>query len=761
MALIDRISKLKHPGVLHDFTWPQDLATFGRYNLIYRWNGTGKTTISRLFHAIEARTAPTNYEAEVSIYGQALHGSAFSQATLPVRVFNRDFVAANVTQTPGGDVPPILVLGEGSVEKQVQIEGLRASLREANAQRDQRRTQRASDERVLDKHCVGEARVVKDALRSTGQNLYNNFDKARYQSRAEEMLNSGNGKDYRLTDDLRASLPLQLHETPKEQLAEIQYMFPNLSEISDNVVSLLETTVLSSTIQSLEHDEHLSSWVYAGINLHDSYGTMQCLFCEQTLPQDRMNRLKAHFNAAYEQFLENIDEQIGVLELAATDNASQKLPHSSQFYEDLAKDYEGALAEFSNMQQETSETLSVLADALTKKKGQVFAVSTLDHNMPRLSHDTVDALNSLVRNHNTRCDGFGAQVVASRESLAADMIAESLLEFESLKNEFQKSKSEATEASDEVVRLEQEIAQLEQEIVEHRRPAAELNEDLRKYLGHGELQLEVKDTGYVITRGGEPAQALSEGEVTAVALLYFLKSLDDRRFDKPKGVVVLDDPVSSLDANSLFLAFGFIRERTQHAGQLFILTHNFTFFRNAKNWLHHMPGQRKQEVSGRPARFYMLEWQFTTNTGQRSSTLRWLDPLLERYESEYHYLFARIFRESQNAQTTLTENYVLPNMARRLLEGFLAFRMPQISGELWSKLRNVEFDEVMKARILRFVNTHSHSDVIGEPEHDPSLLAEARPVLEDLLTLIKTLDPGHYSAMAELVSSPTEEDAEC
>ena len=191
MALIDRIAKLKHPGVLRDFTWPQDLATFGRYNLIYGWNGSGKTTISRLFHAIETRTAPTNYEAEVSIYGQVLHGSAFSQATLPVRVFNRDFVAANVTQTPGGDVPPILVLGEDSVEKQAQVEKLSASLREAIAERDRRRMQRASDERTLDGHCIREARVVKDTLRSTGQNPYNNFDKSRYQSRAQEMLNSG------------------------------------------------------------------------------------------------------------------------------------------------------------------------------------------------------------------------------------------------------------------------------------------------------------------------------------------------------------------------------------------------------------------------------------------------------------------------------------------------------------------------------------------------------------------------------------------
>ena len=81
----------------------------------------------------------------------------------------------------------------------------------------------------------------------------------------------------------------------------------------------------------------------------------------------------------------------------------------------------------------------------------------------------------------------------------------------------------------------------------------------------------------------------------------------------------------------------------------------------------------------------------------------------------------------------------------------MAFRVPQISGDLWSKLKHVKFDEVGKTRILRFVNTHSHNDIIGEPEHDPSLLAEARPILQDILNLIKAADADHYNAMEELV----------
>ena len=217
------------------------------------------------------------------------------------------------------------------------------------------------------------------------------------------------------------------------------------------------------------------------------------------------------------------------------------------------------------------------------------------------------------------------------------------------------------------------------------------------------------------------------------------------------GVVVLDDPVSSLDANSLYLAFGYIRRRTEDAGQLFVLTHNFTFFRQVRNWFHHLRGQGKNDIDRRPARFYMLDR--VGDEIPRRTTIRRLDPLLEGYDSEYHYLFARVYRGVNETDGGLEEAYGLPNIARRLLEMFLAFREPQIAGGLEKKLKGIEFDEAKKLRILRFVHTHSHSDAIGESEHDPSLVGEAGSVLADTMELLESQDRRHFRAMAALVES--------
>jgi len=422
----------------------------------------------------------------------------------------------------------------------------------------------------------------------------------------------------------------------------------------------------------------------------------------------------------------------------------------------MAAEYDSAAQAVRHALKKVQDLVDALVQALEAKRGQPFKSLELDVLSPGIDADTVDRLNQLIQRHNSACADFQARTTDARERLALDMIAQNIGDYSRLFEAAKVAADAIAPIEADVRRLSLEIERLEREIVEHRQPAEELNDDLRKYLGHDELRLEVKDTGYALMRQGVPADALSEGERTALALLYFLKSLGDRRFDLRNGVVVLDDPVSSLDANALYLAFGFIRHRTQDAGQLLVLTHNFPFFRQARNWFHHQKGQNKKNVNQRPARFYMLDR--VHGSKPRCTTLRTLDPLLEQYESEYHYLFACVHRAANaTGDTALEQNYGLPNVARRLLETFLAFRRPQVAGELWQKLKDVTFDEAKKVRLARFVHTHSHGDTVGEPEHDPSLLGEARAVVADLLELIKSEDPQHFTAMVGLVSGPAAE----
>jgi wobble nucleotide-excising tRNase len=354
---------------------------------------------------------------------------------------------------------------------------------------------------------------------------------------------------------------------------------------------------------------------------------------------------------------------------------------------------------------EVKNYLDVLARSLEQKRDRVFEACIMESSVAKpdcsISNPLILEINELIRQHNQQTDDFEGSVREARMRLEEHYVDEAYEEFSAKEKVAEHLSSELRKLRPAAVPIQEEIARLERNIVEHRQPAEELNRELASYLGRNDLQLEVSETGYTLVRETQPATNLSEGEKTAFAFLYFLKGLQDKGFDLSKGIVVIDDPVSSLDSNSLFSAFGFMKERAKDAGQLFIFTHSFGFFRQVKNWFNHLENQKKKDFSKRPARFYMLD---PVHDGtMRKSTLKALDPLLHEYESEYHYLFKKLYEEAQvDKKSSLAVYYGLPNMARRLLEAFLAFRYPSLAGNLIKQIEQVRFEPARKARLLRF-----------------------------------------------------------
>ena len=665
MKGITRISRLRNYGVFRNFTWPSDLSEFGRYNLIYGWNWTGKTTLSWLFRDLELRRPPTMGEAMLRIDGGDVRGENFPQSNLQVRVFNRDFIHENVFPVGDEDIPPIFVLGAENVEKQKEVGRLRKERTTAVSNRESARSAEKTALAEFDRFCIDRAKVIKDTLRSSDQTPYTNYDKSSFRGDAETMVGAGDSATHLLTDVKREELLNQHKATPKSKVAELAYALPDFNAITDCLSELLTTTVVSAVIEVLKDDPALADWSRQGLALHRDRNAKRCQFCDQPLPKDRLAALEAHFSTQYEQFIQRIDQEINELEAASKASVDLRLPTKAELYDHLGPEFQSPEAGLTKALESARAFIKDAVRALEDKKRRVFEHVKLELEAPPVDAGAVERLNAVIRKHNQVCDDFETRVEEARKRLAADMIAAELEEFVGRRDAAGRATADVQTKEKEIKHLGLEIARLEREIVEHRRPAEELNRDLRSYLGHHELSLEIKENGYTITRGGVPAQSLSEGENTAIALLYFLKSLQDRRFTLATGVIVLDDPVSSLDANALFLAFAFIQERTKDAGQLFILTHNFSFFRQVQNWFLHSKG-----------RFFMLNSAREENA--RSSTIRRLDPLLEKYESEYQYLFARVHRASTESQG-LKQNYVLPNIARRMLEAFLAFRLPQIS----------------------------------------------------------------------------------
>ncbi len=622
------------------------------------------------------------------------------------------------------------------------------------------RDKKAAADKALDDFYIAKAKVIKELLISSRSTTYNNYDKRRFRQ-AIELLDPTSRQVALLQDDEKTKLRSQKDAHPKAALSTVDRDVPDFPGVTASAEELLKRSVVSQVIDALASDREVGTWVRKGLALHTGARMAdECRFCGQKVPPARITALKAHFNDAFVQFQAETDSLAAEIEDQRKRLAQLALPESSRLYHYLAADVEAALATTRALLDSAAAYLESLHARLMAKRESPFAPEWLKSPVMPDRNAILQAMatmNEVIEKHNSTTRRFQDEVEAASQTLEQCYVAEAYDEFIRLRDATKTADDSATTAAKKTGELREQIAAIEREIVEHRRPAEELNAELHAYLGRAELCFEVKEAGYSMTRSGQPASDLSEGEKTAIAFLYFLKSLQDKSFDLANGVVVIDDPVSSLDANALFSAFGYMKERTKDAGQLFVLTHNFCFFRQVKTWFDYLLKRKdRQQRQTKPASYYLL--QASARDGHRRAALVQLDQLLDDYDSEYHYIFKRVYEESQRDTNaaTLETHYEMPNVARRLLEAFLSFRFPSRAGEFYQQLIAVPFDPGKKARILRFLNTHSHHGHVAEPEHDLSVLSETGAVLGDVLALIEATDAEHFRGMKELVSGVRE-----
>jgi wobble nucleotide-excising tRNase len=256
---------------------------------------------------------------------------------------------------------------------------------------------------------------------------------------------------------------------------------------------------------------------------------------------------------------------------------------------------------------------------------------------------------------------------------------------------------------------------------------------LHTFLGRSELVFNSGDEGYRILRNGRAAKRLSEGERTAIAFIYFIVQLEDQDFDLANGVVVIDDPVSSLDASSVYQAFSFLKSAVKDAKQVFLMTHSFSFLRLLLNWLQNVPNSE-----GRKAYFMLV---CLIDATSRTSSLTKLDKALIEHPTEYHFLF-KILAQFEN-DGTIAGCYHIPNVVRKVLETFLDFYAPAPKS-LHAKLNSVAFDDTKRTAIYKFSNDLSHRTGQG---FEPGLVQESQKNAAYLLEMIKSLAPEHYEGM--------------
>lgn len=748
--MLQSVKKIAKLGVFDSFVAANDLPEFARYNCIYGHNGSGKTTLTRLLAALGNGQHPDypdlTYEI-TSASGQVGHGTPYNRK---VRVFNADFIEANIGQFRG-PLRHILIVGEENKalaeeakSEQAIHEARLVKVRELNDVITKVEADRG-------KRFSEIAKTISEATSGTALRTYRkqNAEQAFAKITDLQILPEAELELHRNSVHQERQEPLRSFEQPQVAF-HADGVARNLAdwiEIAvDRAKALTQRSAQGSALARLSEEPAIAKWVEDGLFIHRDHASTSCEFCAQPLLAERMNKLAAHFGIEDQQLKADVAAAEKLVEDIQDIIEGMNPPPRSAFYSELREPADEAALAFSAAVTNVRTGLQQLLGILSEKQDRRATAYDVEINIDASALVTaIDKLSALVDKNNAKTTTFTETLTAARTAIEVHYLSSIAGAVKELNDKIAAMRADVTKLTDGAADLEDargldalkvSFEEKRAKVSSAHAASAELTKQVVTFLGRSDLKFASDAQGYRVERRGKPAKRLSEGEKTAIAFVYFLVQLGDQDFDLPEGVVVIDDPISSLDASAIYQAFSFLKNGVKDAKQVFILTHNFDFLRLLLNWHQH---------NKKVAQHFMIRCD--DNSDMRNASIIAMDPLLKDYATEYHYLFKQIYSYSCNG--TIANAYHVPNMARKVLETFLEFYTPSAKSP-YRKLEEVTFDEHKKTAIYKFVNDQSHPTGKG---FDPALVEETKTNIGFLLEMIEALAPVHYNGLKTLCTA--------
>ncbi|MFA6428175.1 MAG: AAA family ATPase [Candidatus Buchananbacteria bacterium] len=768
--MISKISKLKNFGIFHDFSWKAELPEFKKFNLIYGSNRSGKTTVSRVFVSCEKKYVfdidkfkqyPENGEFEIKTSDNTtVKNTDVATNTLPIKVFNQDFINDNISFDPSNSCNPIVYVSEEDIESKKQLEKLKADKVDIGKAFEEAKKDKIAKEESKSSFLTGLGREIANVL----------FDKSYNKTKAESKINSV-GVD-KFTDKILSDEDKKKYEAiskneegkNQSQFAKFQFSFlfgvetiNNFEGIFEAIQKLLNKKVVSETLDRLKDDQNLNTWVKQGFDLHKTKEEKEkCLFCQKPLDKDFLSSLSKHFSKDYEDLQKDATQLKAEISKFKKEKISSK---NDDFYPDLRKEYTTQAVALNGVVEKINEWLILAISKLDEKYNNPLIVITSPKKPEDFTGDfnvIIEELNKIVLNHNDKVKNHATEVKNAREKLELHSIAVALAgqDYKKLENDVKESEAKEKDTLAVVNKNNADISELEKKNSNIGKAVQEINKHLKEFFGREEIKLELDDDkkGYIIKRDGQPAKNLSEGEKTAIAFSYFIVKVEEKEFKIKDGIIFIDDPISSFDSNFIYHCFSLLNTHFKDAGQLFISTHNFQLFNLVKDWFIGNNQNRKNKGKDECCEFFMVE-NFTESDIRKAKIVE-LDKTLRNYKSEYHFLFAKLKEFSEKQDTQYEDFYTIGNMARRFFDIFADFKIPT-TGDQKSKMevliKNIndpdeKITTVDASKAYKLVNEFSHnSDPTSTIEHKDK--SESKDAIKILLNIVKESDPKHFEIM--------------
>lgn len=654
-------------------------------NFFYGNNGAGKSSIA---HAIE--------EDDGVVWADGKSADDYD-----VLVYNQDFINENFVNY--GDLKGVFIFGEEDIEAKKRI----AELTEEKKKKSDAKVAAGEDYKQKTAGVDAALTQFQDACFSKTADIRKRFEKCmdgKKQKRnfAEAVLGEKTPKEHDLPE-LERLYGVAFDDTARayaefKKAGATTYGSLPGKEMLDKVIVSSSDTPFARFLKAL--GSTASDWVRDGHTHFSGSAGGKCPYCQQKLPANFENEIAATFDAQYQQDIRDLGqfqstygrETADIVRVLQTNTTDAMPSLDLRAYQEklslLESKFEVNRQRIAEKVKEPSKTVSLEdTDTLLLEIGAM-----------------IDGINKLIKANN--------DVIAAKKS-SKEKCKTEIMQYLAFM-----LADEVTSYKDEVARLEKEIKEitergtlLRKEISELTREISELN----KHNANTEAAIDsinkiLRDSGFqgfsirakdgvenvyeIVRENGTVAENLSEGERNFIAFLYFYHRVRGSMNSEElkEKIVVIDDPVSSMDSTALFIVSAIVREminvcrnNTEYLNpqvpgdyikQLFILTHNVYFHREVTY---------QQVGYYNCTSFYMIRKNDNVSTVKLCKRQNKEIPSEEENYNPVQNSYAALWDELRDLHSTIPAL----NVMRRILEYYFL----QLCGYEGSDLRSIVLEK--------------------------------------------------------------------
>jgi wobble nucleotide-excising tRNase len=700
-----------------------------KINFIYGANGTGKTTISNFI----ADKINTEY-----LYCNIKWEQGEKLNTL---VYNKKFRENNFGN---GKIEGVFTLGEATKDDINLIEEKQEKLKNLKDEGTKKNN-------TLEKQKELKLKAVDNFKESVWLNVYKKYEKE-FKEAFQGSMQKESFKNKLLSEfDTNTSL-LQnidnLKEKAKTIFGETPESIQLIKSIEFDKIIFIENEViwtekiigkLDVDISGLIQKLNINDWVNQGrLYLQDDI----CPFCQnETITESFKKQLEDYFDESFTTSIKKIEEFSDKYNRLTSNIINELTQIEAKLDIDKFSSYLKTLV------SQINSNKILLIEKIKEPSRSIRLTSTKEQcdSIEKL----IDNANVEIKNHNDIVVNFKTERSLLVQSIWKYIIEEEKTNINSYKSKIKGLDNGISNLTKDVddkrnsyLNLNNEIKELTKNVTSIQPTVDEINKTLH-YYGFDNFEIVpsvIDENHYQIKReNGKLAEStLSEGEITFITFLYFLqlaKGSTDKETITDERILVIDDPISSLDSNILFVVSTLIKDIIKNIKnnignikQLLLLTHNVYFHKEVSF------------IDGRTMECNRTNYWILRKNNKISSiqSFNMENPI----KTSYQLLWNEIKNKDRNSIVTIQ------NTMRRIIENYFKMLGGYKDDYLIQKFTSKEEQEIFKSLIC-WINDGSHSisdDLFIESQDDT--VDKYLKVFKDIFILTK--HKGHYDMMMSI-----------